>query len=1168
MTAPSAGQELDALRQPLTGRCLIEASAGTGKTYAITSLVLRLLLGHDGRSTGVNPLRLEDILIVTFTRAATEELRGRIRERLYEARAAFASGAPESADTLIAALRTESADESADRDRLALAAMSLDLASILTIHGFAARVLQRHAFESGASFAADISENDGHVLRETVLDIWRERVYPLPSLASDAIHAGWKSPGKFIKDVRELLPRQELGWRGVPPHDWESLLAELRVAEQVLRALAATPSAEAERLQLWAQLKVEGQRALEAFFEAAAQDVLKLSHLDNIAREKLAALRLKRVVDKGEDMPEMPLLEDAAALSRHAVLLRQRLLHDAVTDAFRRLASRKARTAELGFDDLLRLLADGLEAPEQGDRLAQLIREQYRAALVDECQDTDPLQWKVFDRIYRDGGTLFLVGDPKQAIYSFRGADVYAYLKARREAAELRSLGVSWRSTDALVKALNALFSLRGDKDTFRAPGLAYADVTAAGKADSKPMQLRGQAVAPLQVLGPLDAGLMDENAYRDRLCTEVADHVAGMLADAAAGALTIDGKRLQAGDIALLVRGWRDAVPLVRALSRRGVPVVSRARDSVYQSNAAASVFALLRAVLEPRSERALRAALASILAGRDAAGLDTLFADESRMLGLQETFMSCRERLRSRGVQAMFRHLFRELGVPARALASADGERLLTDSLHLIELLAAERATQDSDEALLARFAERIANPDGDREEQQLRLESDAERVRILTIHASKGLEFPVVVLPFPVQRYTQQKPLFHDTQTLQPVYDLAHEDASLAQADQERLAEDLRLLYVALTRAKYSCVIGVADVSKYGASMLGETALGWLLEADVLGSTAALQRLGALPGAVVLPTPPAAMLPAAAAATGQLSGRALRVSLDHGWSSTSYSALSSHRPDAERAAQTFRQPELDASERRRNAEPDYSPFGFPRGPGYGDMLHKVLEHVDLAQPANTPANAALIRAALLRIGLPECWESVVAQMIDELRECPLDGRAMRLAAIPRNQRVMEMGFELPVARLDAPAVNALMHAHEPLATQATPLSFKPMHGMLTGFIDLVFCHEGRYYVADFKSNHLGDTLADYGEPQQQKVIAEHRYDLQYTLYTVALMRYLRVRLGDHFDYDTHMGGVYYLFLRGIRSADGNRQGVFFTLPARPLVEGLDAMLGGVAP
>ena len=1164
MSAPVV--PFDAACQPLTGRCLIEASAGTGKTYAITSLVLRLLLGHDGSTTGVNALLIEQILIVTFTRAATEELRGRIRERLQKAREAFAADASPSDDPLIATLLTHSADPAKDRDRLALAAMSLDLASIFTIHAFAGRMLKRNAFESGVSFAVGEGEDDAGVVSEVVFDLWRERVYPLPDAIASLILDTWDSPVEFLQEVRRLLLRKGLVWRGVPARDWQGLLADIAGAEAALLAAARVPAAVEACKAVLPRLKKSPRSAIESFLDASSRGTLVLEDLQALDQD---ALDLGQDTRKAKDrFPAVPLLMQAAALGALAAELPRRFLFDAVSEVSTRLAERKARTAELGFDDLLRLLADGLAAPRTGDRLAALILQQYPAALVDECQDTDPLQWTIFDRIYRNAGALFLVGDPKQAIYSFRGADVYAYLKARSAATQLCSLGVSWRSTHALVAALNSLFSLRSDGEVFRAAGLGYGQITASGSADKKPLLHGRDPVKPLQIIGSVDGTGSSKEGYIERLTPAVADHIAGMLAEAAAGRLTVGGEALAPGDIAILVRTWGDAVPLARALVRRGVPVVSRARDSVYKSPVAGSVVALLRAVLEPRSDTALRAALACLLAGRHAIELEAVFSSEAGMLAWQETFRGCRERLRERGVQPMFRHLFRTLDVPTRALAMPDGERLLTDALHLVELLAVERATLDSDEALLARFAACLANSDGDREEQQLRLESDAKRVRIMTIHGSKGLEFPVVVLPFAVHRRTEKTPLFHDTQTWQPVYDLSEDSASRTLADQERLSEDLRLLYVALTRAKYSCVIGVSDVTDHKKSILEQTALGWLLGAEAVPPADALQRLLTVPGAQLIGVPPAATVPAPPSLVKRLDAREIRKEPDRRWRSTSYSALASHKTEPDRAEQVFRQPEIPAREQQRDADSDRTPFGFPRGPDYGDMLHKVLEKADLAQPAAAAANVALIDAALLRMGMAPDWDPVIAQMLDELRNCPLDGKALRLCEIPRNQRLTEMRFELPVDHLDAPTVNAMMRTHDEVSAQAGDLGFKPVHGMLAGSIDLVFCHEGRYFVADYKSNHLGVTLADYGTLQQKKVIAEHRYDLQYTLYTVALVRYLRARLGAAFDYDTHVGGVYYLFLRGIRASDAGGQGVFFTRPAKALIDGLDAMLGRGAP
>jgi exodeoxyribonuclease V beta subunit len=1159
---------LDPLTQPLEGRCLIEASAGTGKTYAITSLVLRLLLGHDGTRIGVRALEIGQILVVTFTRAATDELRGRLRTRIITARRAFEDGAaPPEDDPLIARLVEHSHDRAQDLQRLRLAEISLDLASIFTIHGFAQRMLERNAFESGASFAAAVSEDDTQAVEQAIRDLWRERVYPLPQFAGDRV-AGALKPADFLKTVRNLLPRQGVVFEGVPPASWEQLLEDIaRAQAELIDAWQADPQGLRDALA-GATLNKAGRigsaAALAALERGIAGSELDATVVQGLSGEFLRSELRKK---KGNVLAEHPVFDLADRLLEQAAQLAPRLLHDAVLEARTRLAAQKARTGALGFEDLLRLLDEGLSAPGSGERLAEAIRARYPAALIDECQDTDPLQWRVFGRIYERGGiALFLVGDPKQAIYGFRGADVYAYLQVRREAPDACSLDTNYRSVAPLVTALNRLFTLREDRDPFHAVDMPYLEVLPSHRPDEKPLRLDGTPVPPLQLLPFSTLGPLNKTAYTAHMAEAAADTVARMLNEAQQGRLSIGDERLRPQHIACLVRGWPEAEPLARALRRRGVPYVYRGRDSVYASAVAADLHRLLLAVLEPRAESRLRAALAGALLARSAAELEAWLADDGALLAWQERFLAHRERLREQGVQAMFRGLLFELEVPARLLAQPDGERRLTDCLHVVELLAEERSALDSDEALAARFAEHMASADGNHEAQQLRLESDADRVKIVTVHASKGLQYEFVLLPFVATSKAAREPLYHDADTLQARYDLSQSEEAMAAADRDRLAEELRLLYVGLTRAVHGCVIGVADVidGRSKQSLFDSSAIGWLLDVGRLEPDVALAQLGERCGAVELEPGFVARIPEDATQRPVPQARVFRARIEQDWRASSYSALVRNLAE-ERAERVFRQPELVQREAAPDAGADgeLTRFGFRRGAEYGNLLHDILQFADLAQPAAAPVNAALIRAALARQGLSPSWQPVVAEFLDELGGCALDGAELRLADIPVAARVPELGFELPFGRLTAGALNALLIEHEPLAARApAPLRFADMRGMLSGSIDLVFEYQGRYFVADFKSNHLGGTFADYDRAGLERAIVAHRYDLQYTLYTLALVRQLRARLGERFDYERHIGGVYYLFLRGIRRAEGPASGVFFTRPARALIEGLDRL------
>jgi exodeoxyribonuclease V beta subunit len=825
----------------------------------------------------------------------------------------------------------------------------------------------------------------------------------------------------------------------------------------------------------------------------------------------------------------------------------------------------KDRSGLLGYSDLLELLDKGLQAPG-GERLAAAIRREYPVALIDEFQDTDPLQWRVFATIYAPEDTaLFLVGDPKQAIYAFRGADLEAYLEARRAAEPTYSLDTNYRSVAPLLNAVNSLFQIRGDEDPFMARGaMPFHAALPSGRPEAKPLTRDGAPLTPLVLLHLAGDEPIAGGTFRERIAAAAANHLAELLGS---GRVRLHERALEPGDVACLVRDWQDAKRLAAELDRRGIPHVYRSRDSVYASAAARDLYLLLAAVLEPSSERRLRAALGCALLGHPAQALERMLGDEAAFAREQQRFLEFADELRLFGVQAALRRVLFAHGVAPRLLAAAGGERSLTDCLHLIELLHTERDRLDSDEALLARFAERIAGASGERDVEQLRLESDAERVQIVTLHASKGLEYPVVYLPFTPIHKPAREAFFHDGST--PCYDLRHTEESMERADDERLAEDVRLLYVGLTRAQHLCVLGVADVKYGGGAGHGfhRSALGYLIGADREDASGAIARLRERPGTALVDAAalPFVTLPSATGARAEPTARRFTATIERDWQWSSYSALSRH--ESPRAAQLFRQPELLADEAAVQARAR-SLFAFPRGARHGSFLHGLLERIDFGEPARAPATQQLLARALAREGYPADWLPALATMVDDVLGCALDGAALRLRDLAPATRVAEMGFEFPLAPLDAPRLNALLCALDPLARAAQPLAFPALRGMLSGFIDLVFEYRGRYYVADYKSNHLGEEPADYAPERLRASIVEHRYDLQYAIYTVALARLLRARLGESYDYDAHVGGVYYLYLRGMRAAAGPAHGVFHARPPRALIETLDALFAGELP
>ncbi|UTW13823.1 exodeoxyribonuclease V subunit beta [Marinobacterium rhizophilum] len=1166
----AAHQILNPLSFPLHAMRLIEASAGTGKTYTIAALYLRLLLGHGAEGAAhARALDVDEILVVTFTEAATEELRDRVRARIQEARRAFMRGA--SGDAFIQGLLDDTPDHGAAARLLGDAARSMDQAAIFTIHGFCQRMLKQHAFESGSLFDTELEQDDAPLLHEAMLDYWRQRLYTLPDALADEVLQLWSEPARLLKDIRPHLATD--GLRLLPDLAGVSLLElwqeqDLRVAafKQAWRhnsddLLALVQAADLNGTS-YRKASIPGWLGSIDDYCASSQVLPDSVVLKNLQRFCQSQLRAK--TKKNGVTPEHALFEQLEVLCESWAPLRELLLTEALHEVRRRLALNKQQRRVQGFDDLLSGLDKALVS-SAGERLALAIRAQYPVALIDEFQDTDPQQYRIFSTLYADApqSGLFMIGDPKQAIYAFRGADIFTYIQARRAVADHYTLETNWRSGQAMVDAVNRLFA-RHDAPFIYDEDIPFVEVRAAAHADKKPLRLRGERV-PALTLWHLAGDPMAKGDYLAHFAASCASQVVTLLA----GEACLGERPLEAADLAILVRDRYEAAAVQRELQRRNVPSVYQSgRDSVFSTQEAVDLYRILQAVQEPQQERFLRTALASGLLLQDAVALNALNEDERCWETLVAEFMAYHQRWENLGVLATVHQLLERRDLAQALLALPGGERRLTDLLHLAELLQEASQQLDGMPGLMRWFGEHLQNPNGGSAAQQLRLESDRNRVTLVTIHKSKGLEYPVVLLPFPVSHRVASTAIYHD-EANGTVLDLGGGQDALEQADAERLAEDLRLLYVALTRSVHACYLGIADL-RSGAgkkSVLAGSALGYLLlrgeKPEAL--RACLEDYAQVAG-IVLSEPPlhTDSLPPQADEAAVLQARPFRGRIARDWRIASYSGLSSHGH-----GRTLNElPGLDLevvaeADMPTAAVPQADIFSFPKGARAGTFLHGLFEQLDFPA-ARDSGLAQVVQERLQLEGYDALWQPVLEQLVADVLDAPLDDSGLCLRCVPAADRLVELEFMLPVAGLDCRALNRLLAEGDALSAKAGLLQFDRVQGMLKGFVDLVFRVDGRYYIADYKSNHLGQETDSYARTALESAMLEHRYDLQYQLYTLALHRLLRQRLPDY-DYDTHMGGAFYLFLRGMRAGDKERPGVFHRRPARALVEALDRLFDG---
>jgi exodeoxyribonuclease V beta subunit len=1110
---------------------VLEASAGTGKTYTIAALAARYV---------AEGTLLRDLLLVTFTRMATGELRDRVRERLVgteqDLDRALAGGGVDGISDEVSRLLADAPPEvvRTRRTRLREALADFDAATIATTHGFCQEVL------AGLGIAGDVERECAFV--EDVSDMVEEVVDDL-----------------YVRRFRGHTPQFSRG-----------------EAMRIAAIAVANPAAPVEP-------------------EAAGDDTI-------------AAMRRRLALKVREE-----------------------------------LEFRKRRAAVMTYDDLLTRLDDTL-AGDGGAAAAARLRARYRVVLVDEFQDTDPVQWDIMRRAFGEGdGTLVLIGDPKQAIYAFRGADVYAYLEAAEAADARATLEINWRSDQGLIDAYDAMFG--GAK--LGHEGIVYRRVEAAA-ANRAPRLSGAPSDAPLRVrvVNRGDAGLTRQGyaraaGAREHIAKDLAADLVGLLSSGAeverrsGTGETLGRERVQPGHVAVLVRTHRNAALVRDALDAAGVPAVINGAGSVFGTPPAREWLSLLEAIERPTSAARARAAALTPFLGWSAE--EVACADDDEWEQVHRRLHHWAHVLRVRGVASLTETITLVEGLPARVLTAADGERRLTDLRHVGQLLHAAATTEQMGIAALTSWLRRriaTAEDETSDEERSRRLESDAEAVQVLTIHRSKGLEFPVVYFPYlwepgyvprddvPV---TYHDPDHHDRRTIDVALEgPAYRDHKRRHLMEQR-GEDLRLAYVALTRAQHQAVVWWAGSWESRHSALGrllfardaEGNVGWEGRGTPIddAATARFEALAAeAPGCIAVERStlgPPVRWERPPAGPDPLTAGSFDRDLDLRWRRTSYSDITAGAHEARVASEPEEEvledelepaappvPPIDGAPTRDEAALRAVPSALsemPTGVRVGTFVHRVLEATDFAAAdldAELAARVAEVRARRqVEIGDPA---AVVAGLRGAI-ETPLGPLlgGVRLRDVARADRLDELDFELPLVGGDEPAgwlaldaIGAVLREHagkgDPLAGYAERLGDpelrRSVRGYLAGSIDLVVrLPRNRFAVVDYKTNWLGapeEELSAWHHRPSALVAEMERahYGLQALLYTAALHRYLRWRLPGY-DPERNLAGVLYLFLRGMSGAGtptvgGAPCGVWAWRPSRACVEALSDVLDSGRP
>ena len=1166
---------LDPFHINLEKTTLIEASAGTGKTYTITTLYCRLV---------AKGFCVESILVVTFTEAAAAELKLRIRDRIFNTLATLLEQPCDNQDDLVDFFRGHEKLSLICR-RFKHALTCFDQAAIMTIHSFCLKILKENAFESHTLFDVELMPDRSLFLRQVSYDFFMVHVNNLDTLFLSYLNFRQITPESFAESFGLFISRTDFDCR---PREsaFENTFDQYREILKKIHDILLTRSGEIIELiqnHKGIDKKSYSKKNVPAWLEASLLKInqkgvdtfFKMTEKNGDALYKFTRTRMELKTKLGHASPGHEFFDLCDSFlsiynqfENNLISLKIEFL------AFfnKELDKIKKTQGICFFDDLVNDLAKALER-EDGVNLQKAVRQTYNTCLIDEFQDTDPRQYDIFSKIFSLQATpFFMIGDPKQAIYAFRGGDIFAYLKASRESDQKFTLEKNYRSAPLLVQGINEVFSARINPFLYesieffkvKTPETAKNLLTA-NKEFVPPLQfsfMKREGLA-LDKKGFISkdtaAGIIPKSCASDILALLQSDQ--GLMEKGGKGR---DPQKISPEDIAVLVRTNIQAEQIQKALSDLNIPSYLSKTGSVFDSGQAIDLHDILWAVNTPYNRGYIYAALCTSVFGFSSDRIVGLDENEVLFFKWQDRFRKYKQIWETKGFVSMAMGLLHSDEAFLKGNASLD-ERAMTNFYHLIELISQVcLKKQLSPYYLLKWYARQLFKDLRDESADELRLQSDKKAVAIVTIHKSKGMEYPIVYLPYlweGQQKSSKENILFHDPdKEYLLTLDLGSKDVETSRlyVETEDRAEQRRLLYVALTRASAMCRIIWGGFKSVETSALGTLVHENGCKDDPLMIKDLEQLLSRAKKSILLQ-------PYTGDVSNQfidredevkrvLSAKKISRDIDACWKMSSFSAIAHSQ-----SPEVFKEKEKVSYNRDK---PFITLAKFPKGSGSGDLFHSIFETLDFTMGPEEISKQVQLKFDMfgfLGQDLVQMGETSVKEVLNTMLVSESSG--FHLKDIPFSQRFNEMEFAFPVSSFQMSYVQkAFEQSDQKFKTSGyieklsllTAQSFK---GFIKGFIDLVVQHQGKWYIIDYKSNYLGDTYDEYSKVAMFDAMSNHHYFLQYHLYLVALHRYLGLRLKDY-DYDTHFGGVFYLFIRGMHPEFASQYGVFYDRPAKAAI------------
>lgn len=1216
--------EFDLLTSPITGNTIIEASAGTGKTYSIEGIYIRFLLQAFENGTIIPEKRLEvkNILVVTYTEAATAELHERILQKVQntllgfeqiqrhqsqlknitknEAQSSILNVGDELLEELILSYCFDEMDLLFSEqyitdiiDHLKLAVFSFDEAAIFTIHAFCRRLLTDYSLETKVGTEFEMLKDQGELIDGCVNDFWRNQVYGGDSPYSRFFIETFPTPGDIKTYFNKVATRRDVTIHPTPTQSGEEWFKEMELEFQHLKShwekeksalKTLLQSHEGDLNKTYWKNVIPSLDVIDRFFKSDAPlgaHNLKVKSTV-IGMNWFFPEKLEAKTKKGKLTPNHPLFEAFELYSDRVEKPKGKLAATFVQTLIKHLDKKKKELGLTSFDDLLLLVQKALTSVETGASLAEKVRNRFKAALIDEFQDTDPVQYGIFHQLFHDHCPLFFIGDPKQSIYNFRGADLFSYFKAVQNASNRQLLKTNWRSDRDLVSAINTIF--RGEQQSDQFLYEKQITFTPSKGAETKPVRsfiINGDTPSPFTFwISDGDEEISIGTARQKIMDATVAEIVrllnAGHIGNAgfdtsleSGGATDTDIRPVQPKDIAILVRKHREAQAFQTALLEKGIPSVMKTTESIFNTDDFSQMLLLLQGICFYNKESRVKAALLTDFFQFTGTGLFELSQDENRWEQVINQFREYHDLWIRKGFYAMIRHFMKNQNLRSKILACEGGERKLTNILQIIEILHKVQLEKKLNISGSIRWMQHMQENAENGEENEIRLETDQDALKIMTLHASKGLEFPIVFCPssWELGQADKNGTYYHDPdKDHQMTLDFMEEEKGKELAKEERLAEEIRLAYVAFTRAKHLCYTAWCDKIKSSAHFNAKNSCYHHLflrnQPQNESCQSAFQNLQNRSNGTIqvleLPERTDEIFQGGLCTEEKLERKIFSRILKKSFGVYSFSGLNKRleQIDVENENdEIIEKPDESEDVTIPGESKEITIHTFPGGTQTGNFFHDILEHCSFA---NTSAKelSTLAEEKATQYQIDEKWLTTAIEQVEHIRTLPFKSpyeadKTFSFSILPDHQVLKEMEFFFSINNFDQTSLSQVVQKHrgkglDTILDLLEKIGRTELKGFMTGFIDMIFCHNNRYYILDWKSNKLGPDIGFYTHDYLVESIEHSHYNLQYLIYTVALHKYLKNRLAGY-DFEKHFGGVYYIYLRGIEN-DSTANGVFY--------------------